>query len=94
MMAPSGLAPALRNQYIGAYIQAQAVPMWDLSEYSVASAPQGPMGSGAALIFMEFKTRFQSAFVFAGRCWQLARLRALERTVAVPAKPPLRGGAP
>jgi|WetSurSiteA1Bulk_404760.scaffolds.fasta_scaffold09231_1 hypothetical protein len=43
----SRLAIALRNPYIGAYVQAQHVYMWNLPENSIAPSPQGPMGSGA-----------------------------------------------
>jgi hypothetical protein len=41
------LAIALRNPYIGAYIQAQDVHMWNLPENSIAPSPQGAFGSGA-----------------------------------------------
>jgi hypothetical protein len=43
----SRLAIALRNPYIGAYVQAQDVHMWNLPENAIAPSPQGAMGSGA-----------------------------------------------
>ncbi len=41
------LAIALRNPYIGAYVQGQDVHMRNLPENSIAPSPQGIMGSGA-----------------------------------------------
>ena len=41
------LAIALRNPYIGAFVQAQDVHMWNLPEKSIAPAPQGALGIGA-----------------------------------------------
>jgi hypothetical protein len=41
------VAIALRNPYIGAFVQAQDVHMWNLPENSIAPAPQGALGSGA-----------------------------------------------
>lgn len=43
----SRLAIALRNPYIGAFVQAQHVYMWNLPENSIAPAPQGALGFGA-----------------------------------------------
>lgn len=43
----SRLAVALHNPYIGAFVQAQHVYMWNLPEYSIAPAPQGALGIGA-----------------------------------------------
>lgn len=41
------LGVALRHPYIGAFVQAQDVHMWELPERAVAPAPQGPAGIGA-----------------------------------------------
>jgi len=43
----SRLSLALRNPYIGAFVQAQDVHMWNLPEKSIAPAPQGALGIGA-----------------------------------------------
>lgn len=43
----SRLALALRNPYIGAFVQAQHVYMWNLPENSIAPPPQGALGFGA-----------------------------------------------
>ena len=41
------LGISLKHPYIGAYIQAQDVHMWNLPDNSLAPPPQGPLGIGA-----------------------------------------------
>lgn len=41
------LGLGLRNPYIGAFVQAQDVHMWNVPEHSQAPNPQGPLGIGA-----------------------------------------------
>lgn len=43
----SRLSLAMRHPYIGAFIQAQDVHMWNIPENSIAPAPRGPLGIGA-----------------------------------------------
>ena len=43
----SRLGLSLDQAYIGAYIQAQDVHMWNLPDHSWASSPQGPLGIGS-----------------------------------------------
>jgi hypothetical protein len=43
----SRLSIAIRNPYIGAFVQAQAVHMWNLPDKSIAPSPQGALGIGA-----------------------------------------------
>lgn len=43
----SRLSMALRHPYIGAFVQAQDVHMWNIPETAIAPAPQGPLGIGA-----------------------------------------------
>jgi hypothetical protein len=43
----SRLSLIFRNPYLGAFVQAQDVHMWNLPEQSVAPSPQGALGFGA-----------------------------------------------
>lgn len=41
------LSLAFRSPYLGAFVQAQDVHMWNLPEHSIAPSPQGALGFGA-----------------------------------------------